>query len=166
MRPPAPLPAFQRGLTPLPCIATILVATAFAWANLGGSNLSTPYYEYGFPITYRKHFFRPAGVDEFHPGALSFDIILAAVAIASTIVAARQWYHRIGRFQRFTVRGLMVTVAIFAVALAVLMAVPQLALAILLCCLVYGFVSIVHVSVMILFYLRARPSPDPGRRTS
>ena len=44
-------------------------------------------------------------------GALSFDIALAAVAIASTFVAARQWYDRIGRFQRFTVCGPMVTVA-------------------------------------------------------
>jgi MFS family permease len=99
-------------------------------------------------------------VDEFHPGALSFNIALAAVAIASTFVAARQWSDRIGRFQRYTVRGLMVTVAIFAVALAVLMAAPPLVLAVVVGCLLYGFGAIVHVSVMILFHRRARPSPS------
>jgi hypothetical protein len=160
MRPPARLPTSRCGLTPLPCLATILVATAFAWANLGGSTLSTPYYEYGFPLTYRKHFFRPLGVHEFRPGALSFDVALAAVAVASTFVATRQWSHRTGRFQRHTVRGLMVTVAIFAVALAVLMAAPLLALAAVAGCLIFGFGAMVYVSVMMLFHRRARPSPS------
>jgi hypothetical protein len=164
MRSPAQLPSAQWGLTPLPCLATILVATAFACANLGGSNVSTPYYEYGFPLTYRKHFFRPVGVDEFHSDALCFDIALATVAIASTFVAARQWSRAIGRFQRFTVRGLMVAVAIFAVALVVLMAAPLLALAVVMSCLLYGFMSIFYVSVMILLHRRHGIPPDPAWR--
>jgi hypothetical protein len=158
MKPPAQSPTFLSGLTPLPCLAATLVAAAFVLVNLSDMAISMPYYKYGFPLMYRKQFFRLAGVDEFHPGALGFDIVLAAVATASTFGATRQWSHRIGRFRRFTVRWLMVTVAVFAAVLTLLMATPLLALAVVVGCLLYGFVSIVHVSVMILFHCRARPS--------
>jgi hypothetical protein len=118
MKPPAQSPTFLSGITPLPCLATMLVAAAFVLMDLIDLASSMPFHNYGFPLMYRKQFFRGPGVDEFHPGALGFDIALATVAIASTFVATRQWSHLLGRDQRFTVRGLMVTVAIFAVVLA------------------------------------------------
>jgi hypothetical protein len=150
------------GLAPLPTLATMLVAAGFVSANLDGWSISTPYYEYGFPLMYRLHYYRLGhlGVDEFHPGALGFDIALAALAIASTFVATRRWFSQIGRYRRFTVRGLMATVALFAV----LFAFPILAVAVLYGALLFGLVCIVHAIVLIRF-LR-RPRAQAGRRLS
>ena len=50
-----------------------------------------------------------------------------------------------------TIRGLMATVAICAILLAVSMAVPLLALAMFLGALLFGFLCIVHVVVLITF---------------
>jgi hypothetical protein len=155
MKPSAPWPKSLSGLTPLPCLATTLVAAAFVPANLGDTAISPmSYHTYGFPLTYRRQDFRPPGVDELHPGALTFDIALATVAIASTFVATRRWSRLIGRYQRFTVRGLMATVAICAILLAVSMAVPSVALAMFLGALLFGFLCIVHAFVLITFHGR------------
>ena len=135
----------------------MLVGAAFTQANLGGSNLSTPYYDFGFPLTYRRHFFRSVGVDEFHPASLAFDIALAAVVSVLTFVATRRWSCLIERYQRFTVQGLMATVAIFAITFALLIAAPLLYFGVLLGSLFYGLVCIVHVSVLCTFHLRTRP---------
>ena len=151
MKPSAPWPNSPSGLTPLPCLATMLVAVAFVLVNLGDMAISMSYHNYGFPLTYRRQYFRPLYADEFHPGALSFDIALATLAITSTFVATRRWSRLTGRFQRFTVRRLMATVAICAILLAVSMAVPLLALAMFLGALLFGFLCIVHVVVLITF---------------
>src|SRR5205823_1518183 len=91
---------FLIGLTPLPSLATMLVAAAFILANLGGSSTSMRSYEYGFPLMYRN---LAVGVEAFHPVALNFDLVVAATAIASTFVATRRWSRLIDRYQRFTV---------------------------------------------------------------
>jgi MFS family permease len=133
------------------------VVAAFTLANLAGSsNISSRDVEYGFPLTYRKHFHRPVGVDKFHPGALGFDIAIAALAIASTFVATGRWSGQIGRYRRFTIRGLMATVALFAV----LFALPILALAVIYGALLFGLVCIVHVIVLITFHRRPRAQAD------
>src|SRR4051812_13957916 len=77
----------------------VLVAAAFVLVNLGDMAISMSYQSYGFPLTYRSQYNRLPGVDGFHPGALSLDIALAAVAIASTFVATRRWSRLIGRCQ-------------------------------------------------------------------
>jgi hypothetical protein len=158
MKSSARWPNSVSGLAPLPILATMLVAAGFVSANLDGWSISTPYYEYGFPLMYRLHYYRLGhlGVDEFHPGALGFDIALAALAIASTFVATRRWFSQIGRYRRFTVRGLMATVAFFAV----LFAFPILAVAVLYGALLFGLVCIVHVIVLIALHRRLRAQAD------
>lgn len=157
MKPSAPWPKSLSGLAPLTCLATMLVAAAFVLVNVENTAISMSYHHYGFPLTYRRQCFRPPGVDEFHPGALSFDIALTTVAIAATFVATRQWSRLIGRYQRFTVRGLMATVAICAILLAVSMAVPLVALAMFLGALLFGILCVMHVFVLITFHGRIRP---------
>lgn len=161
---PTPRARILSGLAPFPCLATMLAGAAFAQANLGGSNLSTPYDDYGFPLMYRRHHFRPLGVDQFHPAALGFDVGLAATAVAATFFATRRWSSRIGRFHRFTVSGLMATVALCGVAFAVSIAAPLFALIVLLASLLYGLCCIVHVLVLVTFRRRTEPRDVEGDR--
>jgi hypothetical protein len=152
MKSPAPWPNSLSGLTPLPCLATMLVAAVFVLVNLGDRAIHMSYHNYGFPLTYRRQYFRPLYVDEFYPGALSFDIALATLAITSTFVATRRWSGLIGRSQRFTLRGLMATVAICAILLAVSIAVPLIALALFLGALLFGLLCILHVFVLMTIH--------------
>ena len=147
------------GLTPMPTLATMLVAAAFMQANLAISSVSTPYCEYGFPLTYRTHFFRPSARTSSIPAALTVDIVLAVLAVASSFVATRRWSGLIGRYQRFTVQGLMATVAFVAIVLAVVMNAPLLALLMLFGCLIYGLSCI----PLVLITFDHRTWPQAGQ---